>query len=357
MLALMTVIVLGAGALAVLPAVAETNNAIPWMDDYASTLRKAQEANRLVMIEFWTSWCQFCGKLEKETLEDPRIVGLAGEFVCARLDADVQTVAQSRYRPEGYPTVVFATSTGEEIVRISGFRPADPFYLVMKAVIERGPEMSRHFERLEEDPRNLEATLSLGVSYLDLGIVDRATDYLTRALKLARSSNPAPHGEDAEANISFLLGRAEREQQNFRKASRILEQLIATRPADDDLPRYYLELERVYDDWGKDNQVTKLREEGASSFDSFCSGCHGTGAKGSDTAPPLVEAANRWSMAQLAAYIVDPASFRAKDPRLQELDARYPEIQMPPIDVPDDRRRALVVWLLTSFQQGEQAGR
>jgi thiol:disulfide interchange protein DsbD len=336
-----------AAALVGLQADADEKHPIPWMDDYASTLEKAQASNRLVMIEFWTTWCQYCGKLEKETLGDPRVVELSKEFVCAKLDADVQKVAASRYRPDGYPTVLFATPTGDEIVRVSGFKAADPFYTVMKIVHARGLEMADYFARLDDNPKDLEASEALGATYLDLGITEKAMDHLTRALKLARSSS-ASGDDEAATRIQVLIGRAEREQENFKKASKILEKLIAEHPASAELPTAYLELEGVYDDWGKKNKVTQVRDKGRSFYDTHCSSCHGEDRKGSEEVPPLVGIEDRWTMAELAQYILDPAAYRAKHPRLQELDERYAAVQMPAVDLPEERKEALVVWVMTS---------
>ena len=36
-------------------------------------------------------------------------------------DSDVQQIADSRYEPEGYPTVVFATPTGEGLTDARSF--------------------------------------------------------------------------------------------------------------------------------------------------------------------------------------------------------------------------------------------
>ena len=71
---------------------------IVWLDDYKAALNRAREVNRPIMVEFYTSWCLYCGKLEKQTLGDPRVVELADEFVCARLDADVRPPSPTMWK-------------------------------------------------------------------------------------------------------------------------------------------------------------------------------------------------------------------------------------------------------------------
>lgn len=228
------------------------DSGITWLDDYKTTLDRAKEQNRLVMVEFYTSWCLYCGKMEKDTLGDERVVKMAADFVCARLDADVQKAAATRYEPEGFPTVVFATSSGEEIVRVSGFREADPFVTVMKTVSERGHEIARHMQTLESEPKNFEAREALASIFLDLGLGGRAVEHLNVALK-SKSLDA-----DREKQLTFQLGRAAAADEDYRKAVKILRKLIDSDPTGENAPRYYLELGRVYQAYGKEDKATEI---------------------------------------------------------------------------------------------------
>lgn len=233
---------------------------ITWLDDYKTTLNKAGELNRLVMVEFYTSWCLYCGKLEKETMGDPRVVEMAGDFVCARLDADVQKAAATRYQPEGYPTVVFATSSGEEIVKISGFRAADPFVKVMRTVKKRGPEIAGFMARIEDNPKDFEARKELGSIFLDLGLGGKAEEHLMVA---AKNKNMTA---DEDCAIQFLLGRAAAEEENYRRACKIFQRLIDNDPHGSHIAEYYLEMGRAYLNAGQENKAKKIFAEIASRF-------------------------------------------------------------------------------------------
>lgn len=231
---------------------AGSGSGITWLDDYKTSLDRASEQDRLVMVEFYTSWCLYCGKMEKDTLGDERVVKMAADFVCARLDADVQKAAAARYEPEGYPTVVFATPSGEEIVRVSGFRDADPFVKVMRIVSERGKEISRHMNTLETDPKNFEAREALASIFLDLGLGDRAVEHLNVALK-SRDLDA-----ECEERLTFQLGRAAAADEDYRKAVKILKKLIDSDPTGENAPRYYLELGRVYQASGKEDKAREI---------------------------------------------------------------------------------------------------
>jgi len=60
-----------------------------------------------------------------------------------------------RYRSNGYPTILFATSDGEELDRFGDFMPADEFLAVIDR-IRAGDTFAARLGRLDEAPGNLE---------------------------------------------------------------------------------------------------------------------------------------------------------------------------------------------------------
>lgn len=80
----------------------------------------------------------------------------------------------------------------------------------------------------------------------------------------------------------------------------------------------------------------------------MCGSCHGQSRQGSPTAPPLRGLAAHWSEEALVAYLRDPLSARAGNPRLEELARRWSS-DMPPVQVKDEARlRVLARYLLES---------
>lgn len=151
---------------------------------------------------------------------DERVAKLINEdFVAARLDAEIQKAAARRYRPEGFPTVIFATHLGDEIFRFSGYRTPDQVYEVAKTVREVGPRVTELHARLDENRKDFKAHRELGVLFSDLGLSDKACEHL----KDARRSAP---DEAAEREILFLEARARLVAKDCEEAADILEDLI-----------------------------------------------------------------------------------------------------------------------------------
>ena len=193
---------------------------VDWKEDYRSVMRAAEKQNKLIMIDFYTSWCVYCRQLDNESFEDERIVGLLAEnFVVARLDAEIQKAAARRYRPDGYPTVIFATADGDEILRFSGYREPDQVYEIVKTVREVGPRVTRLQQAIHEDRKSFEAHRELGELYAGLGASGKACHHLERARRYAPD-------DAAEAEVRFLRARVRLAAGECGEAERMLRDLI-----------------------------------------------------------------------------------------------------------------------------------
>ncbi|MBP7148800.1 MAG: thioredoxin family protein [Acidobacteria bacterium] len=236
-------------ALLVAPAaLAADSAAIVWLEDWGAALKQAKQENRLLMVDFYTSWCLFCKNLERESFVDPRIVELSKDFVCTKLDADVVKAATMRYRPEGYPTIIFASATGDEIVRVSGYRTPDQIFTVMKTVRDSGPKIAENLARLDKDRKDVAAHEELGRIYLELGLGSEATEHLAQALKYLPAADKAAGGdaEPAGARLQLMLARAQAADEDCKKATKTLEKLVAESATAPYAEPYYAELEKVY---------------------------------------------------------------------------------------------------------------
>lgn len=108
---------------------------IHWLYSYDAAAAEAKARNAPIMADFSTSWCGWCVKLDKETFSDPRVIELAGSFVCLKIDADKNAALAAKYRISGYPTVLFLNPQGNKIAGGPGFRDADTMLGEMRSVL------------------------------------------------------------------------------------------------------------------------------------------------------------------------------------------------------------------------------
>jgi thiol:disulfide interchange protein len=96
-----------------------------WFEgSFEEGLAQARATSKLLFVDFNTTWCPPCRKLEKETFPDPAVKAELGKMVAMSIDAESPAGIEpaKRYRVAGYPTMLVVDGDGKEIGRIVGFR-------------------------------------------------------------------------------------------------------------------------------------------------------------------------------------------------------------------------------------------
>jgi len=110
--------------------------AISWENDLAQAFEKAKNEGKPVMADFYTDWCSWCKKLDKDVYEDANVNQLAEKFICVKVNCEIDKSAFSKYGLKGYPTTIFFNDQGGIEETISGYEKADVFTCAMKKVLD-----------------------------------------------------------------------------------------------------------------------------------------------------------------------------------------------------------------------------
>jgi thiol-disulfide isomerase/thioredoxin len=109
----------------------------------ASAAAKAE--NKVVLIDFYTTWCEPCKRLDKETWTDASVGQLLGEkAVALKLDAEKEGKDLARrYKIDAYPTTLILKPDGTEMDRLVGFREPAVFKPEFVAALEGKNSLKR----------------------------------------------------------------------------------------------------------------------------------------------------------------------------------------------------------------------
>jgi thioredoxin-related protein len=122
-------------------------------------LAEAQKHDRPVLVDFYTQWCGWCRRMDKDVYSRADVRDyLQKKFVTVKIDAEASDAARyegkaltsrslaARFRVTGYPTTVFLRSDGGHIANVPGYIPADRFLLLLRYVGDGHLDRGESFE-------------------------------------------------------------------------------------------------------------------------------------------------------------------------------------------------------------------
>jgi thioredoxin-related protein len=123
---------------------------LAWEKDLDTALKKAQEQKKPLLIMSTATWCGPCKTLESKTLDDPWIRYFLSPFVIVKVFEDHKLM--EKYGLTGYPSLIFADSSGESMHKSIGYKPCIDFAReiaeALKALaIKTTPEMQKLIDK------------------------------------------------------------------------------------------------------------------------------------------------------------------------------------------------------------------
>ncbi len=105
---------------------------------YQSALRASTEENKILMIDFYTSWCGPCKKLDKEVYGSEDFYPYTQMLACVKVDFETKEGAElgKEYDVSTFPTVVFIDPQGNEIERITSYFAKGRYMKDVNRIIE-----------------------------------------------------------------------------------------------------------------------------------------------------------------------------------------------------------------------------
>ena len=124
-------------SITVLVASALASAEAPFFDgSFDDACKAAREKGKVVMIDFYTTWCGPCKLLDRYTWPDKSVKNwLSERTIPLKIDAEKNRPLAARYKIRSYPTMVFLRPDGSELGRTIGFQQPQVFLTNAKKAI------------------------------------------------------------------------------------------------------------------------------------------------------------------------------------------------------------------------------
>ena len=125
---------------------------VSWVS-YDKGLETAKKQKKHILVDFYTSWCGWCKKMDKDTYTNSQVKKLlADNYVVVKLNAESnkslnvngkstteRQVAQE-YKVTGYPTTCFLKPDGERIACLPGYAGPEQFTNILSYIKDKAYE-------------------------------------------------------------------------------------------------------------------------------------------------------------------------------------------------------------------------
>jgi len=122
---------------------------LEWLD-YGVALDRARVENKHLLVDFYTNWCGWCRRMDRDTYGDSTVAAYLREhFVLAKVNAEspqrfkVGETTKSgielarEFGVQSFPITWFIRPDGRPIDRLPGYQPPQVFVKVLEVVHER----------------------------------------------------------------------------------------------------------------------------------------------------------------------------------------------------------------------------
>jgi thioredoxin-like negative regulator of GroEL len=101
---------------------------VQWRSDYNAARKEAKQKGLPLVLDFYTTHCPWCDKLDETTYRDPVIAKAMNEqFVPVKLNGERETQLVQYLRISAFPTIVLSDPDGKILGSIEGYKEAAPF--------------------------------------------------------------------------------------------------------------------------------------------------------------------------------------------------------------------------------------
>jgi len=189
---------------------------------FDEALAAAKRDGKVVMVDFFTTWCGPCKRLDSQTWPNAEVRKWLGEkTVALKIDAEKEVKLAKRYSVSAYPTILFIKPDGTRIGQILGFKPPAGFLEAARRIL---PEKGGAPVAKVASPGPSDDPMARMNSARELAVSGKRQEALAEYLWCFDHGNDEPSRGYDGVRLSFLLTEIASLGQTYPPARQALEE-------------------------------------------------------------------------------------------------------------------------------------
>ena len=171
-----------------------------WLSDLKSAKSIANESDKLIVIDFWASWCGPCNAMDQNLWQHSEMKDIAKNFVGLKINIDNDHETAVAFGVVSIPKVVIITASGDVIWETVGFSGAEPYLSILRAIPGQTSELNKGAMALETGKKDPQTNYKLGMAFQHLAkdiknenlrnsFLNNSGSYFSKAQKLSKDEN------------------------------------------------------------------------------------------------------------------------------------------------------------------------
>lgn len=233
----------------------------PFFDGtFKAACETASKTKQIVLIDFYTTWCLPCKKLDQTTWKDKAVRAWLKEYcVSLKIDAEKDEALAKKFQLASFPTIVLVKPDGTEMDRLVGYKSPADFLAEAKETLAGKDGIARAKEKLVgKNKDNPTLRMALGDTLARRGRHEEALKEYVWCLEHGPKHDATFSTPPLYMQIHFLARTFEPAQKLLKERSDAAREAIVQGIASEDNIEDFSFIHRIT---GKQEEILKLFDE------------------------------------------------------------------------------------------------